>query len=137
MKELTARNVTDTLMYCLFDDDEPRDGAVTGQGVAHDFGFHPGRLKEVEQDVIDYLAQLPRAFRKDSDDGGASFLMACTTEDGRQWGEHPDAEALFALGTAIGVAKCPLPRLMWPALPGSVPYYAVDIDGRGPDETAG
>lgn len=126
MKKLTAENVTQTMMNCLFHDGEDHTNFVKAEGITRNFGFHPDRLEESKQDIIDYLTQLPANFRK-SGGGGWSFLQACMTEDGRHWGEHHNMEDLFALGCAIGKCHCLVPRDMWHILPGGVPYYVIDM----------
>lgn len=113
-------------MYCLFEDDEPKDNFVTGLGILHNFGFHPQRLEECRYDVYDYLSQLPHTFRKDGG-GGWSFLEACVTSDGVQWGEHANMEQLFALGCALKLAEPLLLRERWAMLPGSVPYFVLNL----------
>lgn len=70
------------------------------------------------------LYQLPNEFKKDNG-GGYSFPYACIDIDGCQWGEHVDAERLIALGTAIGLVQCPIPREMWKILPMGLPYYII------------
>ena len=126
MKELTTKNVNETFMSCLFKDDEPHDNFIGVKGITINIGFHPGRVEENKQDIHDYLSQLPHTFRKD-EGGGWSFLKACITEDGRQWGEHRDMEKLFMMGEAAGYVECLMPREMWSMLPGGVPYYAVNL----------
>lgn len=122
--ELTARNVHDTITKCLFSRDEPTEPHVKGCGVLQDYAFHPDRLEEARADVASMLAQLDDSF-KEGKGGGMSFLQACCRADGTQWGEHSDMEALFALGNALGLAKYPFPREMWPILPGGMPYVTV------------
>jgi len=55
-------------------------------------------------------------------------LNACYTKAGEHWGEHVSMDRLFTLGQAAGYVKCCLPRELWPALPGSMPYYVIDLD---------
>jgi len=68
---------------------------------------------------------LPEQF-KGSAGGGWSFLNACDDKHGNQWTDlHLRMEQLFQLGIGIGKVKCLMPRAMWSALPGGMPYYAV------------
>lgn len=126
MKKLTAENVNETFMHCLFKDGEPTDDAIMVEGIRGTFGLHPERLEAAYNDVKDYLSQLPYNFRENVGNGW-SFLQACMTEDGRQWGEHINMEQLFVLGIGLNLAKCLAPRTMWPILPGGMPYYVIYI----------
>lgn len=117
---------------CLFKENEVIDGrvpegAVLVEGVVGKFGFHPIRLAEKKQVVAKWLNALPRQFHKNSG-GGWSFLNACNQENGVQWtGFHRSMEQLFCLGIGLGFVKCQLPREVWEVLPGSVPYYVIDL----------
>jgi hypothetical protein len=74
------------------------------------------------------LAELPDQYRK-SGGGGWSFLNACDDRHGTQWtGFHRTMEHLFMLGLAIGAVTLLMPRELWDALPGGMPYYMVDVD---------
>lgn len=132
MKELTSVNVTNTFMNCLFKEGESHENYVDAPGIIHYVGFHPERLKEAKEDVIDYLSQLPNEFMdaKNGGGGGWSFLNACYTKDNVHWGEHIHMEQLFQLGCALGLAECVLPREMWKVLPGGVPYYVVKLPNK-------
>jgi hypothetical protein len=92
----------------------------------HKFGFHPGRINDYKQEIIDILSNLPDEFMREKG-GGWSFLMACNDKEGHQWGEHMNMDELFSLGQAIGAVKFQLPRAFWSALPGGMPYVVVDI----------
>ena len=124
--ELTAENVVETMKSCLFPDEGEPDltKAVMVEGITAKFGFDPERLKAKEADIVSMLAQLPPQFRHDVG-GGYSFLAACERADGVQWGEQRTVDELFVLGMAIGKVKPCLPRAMWSALPGGMPYYVV------------
>src|SRR5688572_8890842 len=128
--ELTAANVQAIAMYCLYRKDEigedgaAPDGCVIAEGVVQRLGFHPARLQEKAPDIRSMLLELPEPFRSDKG-GGWSFLQACDDRAGNQWGEHRDVDALLCLGIASGYATILLPREMWGAMPGSVPYFAV------------
>ena len=85
---------------------------------------------EAHRAAIDaLLAQLPTEFRALAyglpAGGGWTFLNACVRQDGVHWGEHPDVELLLALGLAIGSVEWSLPRDMWEALPGQLPYFQI------------
>lgn len=122
--KLTANNVITILKDCLFKDDEPQDNPILVKGIVSDFGFHPKRIESHKKDIVDMLKQLPKNFKTD-EGGGWSFLQACNDINGNQWGEHRSMEALFVLGLAIQKVKLLIPKEMWSALPGGMPYYAI------------
>ena len=126
---LTAENVTKSFMNALFKDDEIVDGKPTiepvkVEGVVRSYGFHPARLEAERENVLKMLADLPAEFQP-ATGGGMSFLNACMDKDGTQWGEHSNIEQLLCLGIGLGLAKYSLPRNMWSALPGGMPYFGV------------
>lgn len=117
---LSAKNVTSVFEDCLFIDGEDMSTAIKAEGITATFGFHPERLKKHKEDVSDMIDDLPDEFKE-----GWSFLNACVTKDGDQWGEHNNIEQLLTLGLALGLARYCLPRSMWKALPGGMPYFSI------------
>lgn len=114
-------------MDCLFKENEIVDSKpivdpVIGNGIMHNFGFHPQRLESYKQEIIDMLGELPESFKE-----GMTFLNMCTDKDDNQWGEQLDCERLMALGNAIGKIEILVPRDLWSHLPGGVPYLKVNI----------
>lgn len=125
MSILTSEKVEEIFMDCLFKEGEDTSNYIKAEGVIHSVGFHPGRLASHREEIKTLLGELPGAF-KTSRGGGMSFLNACNDKHGNQWtGLHQHMEQLFQLGIAIGKVKCLLPRNMWSALPGGMPYYVV------------
>lgn len=122
--QLTAENVHTILMDCLFRNGEDSTVHVEAEGVLLYLGFHPERLTSHNNDIDDMINQLPAQF-KDIAGGGSSFLNACNTANGSQWGEHSNIDELVCLGIAIGRISYPLPREIWPDLPGGMPYFVV------------
>lgn len=130
--QLTADNVTNVLKDCLFTQEEfvSADGQpemVKAHAVRMHIGFHPGRLESHRADIEAMANQLLPEFRKEYG-GGSSFLNACVTADGHQWGEHQNIDELLALGIAIGKMAILMPddRELWQALPGGMPYIVVN-----------
>lgn len=126
---ISTERLEEIVNKCLFKDSEIVDGKpilepVVGKGIVRDFGFHPLRLLTYKTEVMDMLKQLPDSFME-SKGGGMSSLNACMTKDGEQWGEHTNMEQLFALGNAMGIVKYPMPKDMWHALPGGMPYVTI------------
>lgn len=117
--KLNVQNVKAMFLECV-----DINGEITVDAVVHSFVFSKKRLEENRENIVSLLYQLPNEFKKDNG-GGYSFPYACIDIDGCQWGEHVDAERLIALGTAIGLVQCPIPREMWKILPMGLPYYII------------
>lgn len=138
---LDSTEVKEVYLSCLYDDDkieglkedEVPEGAIVVDGITMKTGFDPEKIAKKKGKILEMLGELPESFMHNKG-GGYSFLAACNDKDGRQWtGEHRMMELLFMLGLGINrVALC-LPRKMWSALPGGVPYYVVNLqeDARG------
>jgi hypothetical protein len=114
---------------CLFKDEEigsdgnPKCEAALVEGVVQSFGFHKGRVLAARDRIVAMLRCLDSKF-----EAGASFLEAPFDKNRNQWGEHRDVNELMCLGMAIGVVEYAAPKLMWPMLPGGMPYYVVKFD---------
>lgn len=124
MKTLTAENVETIFRDCLFRDGEDTSTGKIVDGVLGKFGFHPERLAAHKTEIAEMLGGLPDEFMAEKG-GGWSFLNACMTKNGDQWGEHMNIEQLLVLGIATEQAKILMPREMWKMLPGGMPYFAV------------
>lgn len=122
MMELTSANVDTMTKLCLTSQEDSDKVEVTG--VVHAYIFNKHQIEANKTSIHDMLKQLPEQFMATK--GGWSFLMACNRADGEQWtGLHLMMGNLFALGEAAGLVTCLLPRPMWGALPGGMPYYSV------------
>lgn len=130
--QLTADRVAATLSNSLFTDEEAEGlsreeiqaKAVVVEGIGRSYGFHPQRLASHRDEVYELLNELPDAFRA-SGGGGASVLNAHVDRHGNTWtGFHQIVDELFVLGIALDLAAWLLPREMWNALPGGMPYVA-------------
>lgn len=128
MIKLTAETVEKIFIDSLFTDEETKAGQpkdfIEAEGMMTRVGFHPGRLESHRQEVKELLAQLPDTFHE-ATGGGWSFLNACVTSDGEQWGEHRNVDELFMLGIGLKLAKWQLPRTLWRNLPGGMPYVVI------------
>lgn len=118
--KLEAENVEAILRYCLFNNGEDTTVHKIGEGVNLRAGFHPERITEKAVDIRLMCQQLPEHFNE-----GWSFLNACITNEGVQWGEHSDVDNLLAIGTASGCLQILAPRELWQALPGGMPYFKI------------
>jgi len=130
---IDPRRVEHAFRDCLYKDVEITtlskggvpEGAVIVEGIRGKYGFHPDRLEQQRTEVSTWLHALPREFHE-TGGGGWSFLNACNQANGVQWtGLHQRMEELFCLAIGLGLAECQLPREVWSALPGGVPYYVV------------
>jgi hypothetical protein len=116
MSMLNGEKVRSVFMDCLFQEGEDSTKHVRADGIVNNVGFHPGRLEQHRAEIVEMLDELPDQF-KESNGGGWSFL---------QWTDfHQRMEQLFQLGIGINRVKCLLPRELWKALPGGMPYYVI------------
>lgn len=107
---------------------EPPKDAVLVEGVMANFGFEPKRLESHRQEVVSIIEKMPTGFQA-GNGGGQSFLNLCMTESGEQWGEHRNVEQLVVLAIGLKVGRYCLPKSMWSALPGSMPYIVFNTNG--------
>ena len=129
---IDAERLGEILRDCLVNEDtrQPEDDIVMTEGVMHVYAFVPEKLAEHRLEVAAMLVELPMQFRPASmgGEGGWSFLNACTDRRGEQWtGEHLAVEGLLCLGIAMNLAAWLLPKEMWSALPGGMPYVRVTV----------
>lgn len=114
----------------LFRDDEinadnsPPEDAILVEGIVSNFGFHPKRVAAHKDEISDVIKLMPEEFTKG---GGWSFLNLCMDKDGNQWGEHRNMEQLVTLSIATDQGKYLMPREMWSAFPGGMPYVSFTI----------
>lgn len=123
-----AQKVRDLMKFCLFREGEvdAHDKAIIGDGIVRKFGFHPARLADSKEEIRQILREMDPTFLA-SGGGGWTFLNMAFDKNGEHWAEQPTCADLCALGTAAGFITFPLPREMWSALPGGVPYLVIDV----------
>jgi len=123
--KLTSENVEQVFMDCLFKDGENTENHIQAEGIMDTVGFHPERLESHKEDVQAMLQELPNDFQTEKG-GGMSFLNACNDKDGHQWTDlHLRMGQLFQLGIGLKLVKWIMPREMWAAFPGGMPYVVV------------
>ena len=130
--ESLAQQVHATLLDCLFQDSELVDGKppvepVRAPCIMRTFGLHPERLEGHRAKVAGFLRRMQDPFFSDKG-AGWSFLQMCETRDGELWAEHRTCDELLALGIGLGMVRFLVPRDVWAALPGGVPYLVIDAD---------
>lgn len=124
--KLTAQNVNDTFLNCLYEttpDDLDKVHIISGVNMR--VGFDPNKLKDNETNITQMLSDLSDDFKK-TGGGGMSFLNACVDKEGNHWAEHQTIDKLVCLGLATGKVEYSMPREMWSALPGGMPYIVVN-----------
>ena len=125
--KLTAQNVNDTFLNCLYEhvpNDLDKVSPIVS-GVMTRVGFDPDKLEANKENIIEMLAGLPNDFQQKGG-GGMSFLNACVDKDGNQWCDmHKTIDELVCLGLATGKVEYTMPRELWGALPGGMPYLTV------------
>lgn len=119
---LTVEAVEALMKTCIA---EAEDGAEIVEGIVSTFALDPQALAENKPAIAALLRCLPDTFHEDHG-GGWSFLNACTDKDERLWtGDQRVMEHLFVLGMGTGLVELQLPRELWKALPGGMPYFVV------------
>lgn len=131
---ISSARVEEIFLDCLYKPEEMEgvpegeapEGCVIVEGILSRFGLHPERLESHRTEVTEMLMNLPVGFRKSSG-GGWSFLQGCQDRNDVQWtGFHMIVSQLFVLGMGLGLVSYLLPREMWSALPGEMPYLVID-----------
>jgi hypothetical protein len=127
---IDPQRVTDTFDYCLWHPNDCDGECVHVEGIRM-ADFDSESLARSREEITALLDGLPVEFKR-SGGGGWTFLNACNDANGVQWtGLHQTVEKLFLLGMGIGRVTTLMPREVWPALPGGVPYYVVeDLEAR-------
>ena len=110
-------------------DEKPPIDFIEVSGVTQIFGFHPTRLESHRSEILEILNLMPDAFHKDRG-GGYTFLNLCEDKNGVLWAEHLNMEQLVALAIGLKVGEFCLPRDLWAALPGGLPYVSFDTTAK-------
>lgn len=136
MKDIAER-IQAIMQDCLYNDKEcaelslsphghiPPPDSVVVDGIVRSFAFHPGRLQKNKEKIAEILREMPANFQQKTG-GGWSFLNLCMDKNGDLWGQHPNMEELVVLGIATKQAAYCLPKELWNALPGGMPYVVFD-----------
>lgn len=120
-------SLTSEAVQTLFEQSVRESGGVFVEGIRSSAYLD---VTGKEQQISELLVELPNEFQA-SKGGGWSFLNACLTRDGEQWTDlHLVMEKLFMLGIAAGKARWLMPRDMWKAFPGGMPYVVVNCEGK-------
>jgi len=131
MGVMSAKRIDAIFKDCLFRSEELKNGSPDGEfvdveGLVSRFGFHPGRLKFYRADLIEMIDGGVKSEFLQSGGGGYSCLSLCEDKDGVLWGEHRNMEQFLSLCIGLGLARYCLPREIWSAFPGGMPYVVFD-----------
>ena len=126
MTELSSHNVERIFKDCLYKEGEDTSNMKIVEGIMHQFGFNPIRLKDHEEEIKEMLSQCGKDFFEDSDGKGNTFLSFCENDNGIQWTSfHLICEQLVCLGMAIDKVIFLMPKDAWIFLPGQMPYLQI------------
>lgn len=124
---LNPTHVEEVFRACLAHGEQSHP-TVTVKGILHNAHFAVSELQKRHKEIGAMLDLLPTPFQKLEKGGGGgwSFLQACLDNDGNLWtGVHLTMEQLFMLGLATEQASFCMPREIWEALPGGMPYLVI------------
>ena len=127
---ISSDRVEEIFFDSLFREEEIVNGVPTTEpvkvmGIIRNCGFHAERLNSHEQEIKGFLAQFSDEFYK-SKGGGHTFLNFCSLKDGTQWTDFQvRMEQLMQLGIGLGLVEYCVPREVWRALPGGMPYITI------------
>jgi len=124
---IDSKRLNEIFKRCLYQDPtltELPEDAIIVRGLTITACFDPKNLPPFENEIHNYLDQLPAPFYRDTG-GGWSFLNMCVDKNEMLWGQHRAIQELVILGIALYRVSYLLPRDLWEGLPGGVPYVAV------------
>src|SRR5262249_49496804 len=96
------------------------------EGIVATFGFHPERIEAHRSEVLVFLSEVSPDFLS-TGGGGMSFLNLCMDRHGHQWGEHRNMEQLVCLPIGLKLGSYLMPRDLWSAFPGGMPYVCFTL----------
>lgn len=128
-----SKRINEILRDCLYKAEEVKDptqapeGAVLVDGITRNLGFEPTRLQGHKEEILNLAREIVTDEFLVGKGGGMIFQNLCMDREGNQWGEHRNMEELLILCMALGKASILLPRDMWKAIPGGLPYISFDL----------
>jgi len=122
--DLTAQNVHQVFLNCMFEEGESTDNYILAEGLHLSVGFKPERLEDNADNITELLNSLPDSFKNDG--AGMTFLNMCNDNLGNQWTDrHQTMDELVCLGIAIGKLSYSSPRELWITFPGGMPFLSI------------
>lgn len=130
VNKLTASRVNELFATCLsqhplanLDDDD-----IIIEGIKMNVAFSKKALAIVSDDIKALISQLPENALDTSEGKGMSFISLCNDKDGELWtGFHRIIEELVMLALGINCCSYLLPKELWKALPGGMPYLVFTV----------
>lgn len=122
-----ASDVERLIEACELRDGDDVSKAIVSSGIMCRIRFDAERIAKHRDEIKALLSDFNDNFYVGRGDGW-SFLNFFETKDGIHWGEHRSMDLLCCLGIAAGFVEWFLPREMWGALPGHMPYLVIDLD---------
>jgi len=117
-----AAHVDAMVKHSLFSQGEEERDRVIVDGFVQTFAFHRDRLeanrsaiKILIRDVVDDTFLLGGG-------GGNTAIYLTVDRTGQNWADQATAEAFFCLAAGLGLATYSVPRELWVAMPGGMPY---------------
>lgn len=150
--ELTTDNVDAIAKRCLMDGNDERvaplkemissgasmadvdaaaveKGLIPVRGIARNFMFDAEKIEKNREDIASLLSHTDPGFHKDTG-GGATFMRLSVDKSEKIWGSQQTAEVLMCLAIAARYGSYCMPRDLWGALPGGVPYVVFDLTAK-------
>lgn len=129
MAKLNAFAIYTLHSYCLFDDSElitpsagleeilnavmdsktiakqPPPNAIQAETMLFTWFFHPERLEEKRQEVMEMLSELPLNMALGSNPDGIPCSMLNRDSEGNEWGDTQAAERLLSLAAGLKLVE--------------------------------
>jgi hypothetical protein len=112
--ELTADNVEQVFVNCLFRTDEDPSKKISIEGVNTHVSFNVDKLELHKQDIESMLLNVHPSFMCNGPDKGWCFANFCLDKHEQLWtGLHVVADYLLCMGLAIKKVQFLTPRYVW------------------------
>ena len=121
---INPNRIHEIFLDCLFKEGEDHSQYISASGLTISVDFHPERIEKYSDEIHNILLNLPKEFQED-EGGGYTFLNMVLDKENNHCMEQSTAQELLLLSMGSGWADNLLPREVWSALPGGVPYIIV------------
>lgn len=120
-----AHRINEIYEKCQKNASSRSDEAVES-GFAGTVYLNQDDLEHHKHEIACILMNQDPKFFKHGEAGGCTFLNLPFNAQGVQWCEQFTAAQLCILGIGLGLVEYLMPPEMWDALPGGVPYLAIE-----------
>lgn len=114
------------IIWDIYEDVIAGAGDLTVESGGEPIPLDKAKLESHQTEIARILLEQDPKFFKHSEAGGYTFLQLPFDGKGNHWCEQPTALKLCILGLGLGLVEYLLPREVWSALPGGVPYLAIE-----------